>query len=948
MYKSGLLAVVLGFVFSIHALGITASAGSLITGEVRDKKSGEAIIGATVQIENSSVATATDLDGKFSLRNIPIGKQTIVCRYLSYKTVRVPVNVKQGESIAGLEIEMEEDGVALNEVVVSTYRRNDTEMSLLEGMKAQVQVASGISSQQIAKTLDRDASEVVKRVPGISVIDDRFVVVRGLSQRYNNVWINGNSSPSLESDSRAFSFDMLPSSQIENMIIYKSPAPEIPADFAGGFIRISTKSLPLRNSIQIGYTTGFNTNTQFVKTRLNPGSTTDWLGFDLNKRPLSNGMPSHMDVTGSDPAEVTRLTRSFNNDWRVKSYYPIPDQRLSLTINRRFETEGGTDIGMTTYINYSNTYKTIQDITNARFGIYSSDSDKPVYLNDYVDNQYSNDVRLGAMHNWAFVFDGKNKLEFRNLFNMLGKNRLTERSGERNVSGLTYREETEMLYQSRLSYLGQLTGNHFLDEKKLHSLAWNMGYSYAYRIEPDRRIVVNQAGMSDGVDVSQLKVGNESIKRYFQSLSDHVFSGSVDYKGTVPMGEILSTVKGGLISEYRTRNYTPREFIYRYENLSLEERASYLYLPYEEMMSEDWLSVDKVFIDEITDKKNAYEAYNIYGAGYGAMELPMGKFNVYAGLRLEYNRLRMKWDKSQSASQVLMTSRNYTDLDLLPSVNATYNFDERNLLRLAYGRSLNRAEFREVSPAVYYDFDLFNEIGGNENLKTCKIDNLDFRYEFYPQRGEVISLGIFYKYFKNPIEWTFIDMGGSLRYNYENALSAQSFGAEVEIRKSLDFLGMRGLSLLLNATLIKSRVRFDESGIVKTEDREMQGQSPYIVNAGLYYQNEKWGLMSSLLYNRLGKRIIGIGKSNSTTHDVSVNIPDTYELPRNSLDFTVSKKFGKLVELKAGVKDIIGEKVVYKQYPQFYDAEGKLQKREQTTKSYKPGRSVSVGITFSF
>ena len=101
---------------------------------------------------------------------------------------------------------MEEDGVALNEVVVSTYRRNDTEMSLLEGMKAQVQVASGISSQQIAKTLDRDASEVVKRVPGISVIDDRFVVVRGLSQRYNNVWINGNSSPSLESDSRAFSF----------------------------------------------------------------------------------------------------------------------------------------------------------------------------------------------------------------------------------------------------------------------------------------------------------------------------------------------------------------------------------------------------------------------------------------------------------------------------------------------------------------------------------------------------------------------------------------------------------------------------------------------------------------------------------------------------------------------------------------------------------------------
>ena len=939
MGKSRLSVIVLSVILSIQLVDLWAATGS-ITGSVRDKKSGEAIIGATIQVENSSMATATDIDGRFSLKNLPTGGQVVVCRYLSYKTARVPVDVVAGEYVAPLVIELEEDGVALQEVVVSTYRRNDTEMSLLEGMKAQVQVASGISSQQIAKTLDRDASEVVKRVPGISILDNRFVVVRGLAQRYNNVWINGNTAPSLESDSRVFSFDMLPSSQIENMIIYKSPAPEIPADFAGGFIRIATKSLPLRNSVQVNYTTGFNINTQFVKTRLNPGSSTP---------PMTRGsMPQHMDLAGTDPSEVTRLTRSFNSDWRVKSFIPMPDQRLSLTVNRRFDTEGGTEIGMTTFINYSNTYKTIQDIVNARFGVYSSEADKPVYLDDYIDNQYSNDVRLGAMHNWSFVFSDRNKLEFRNLFNMLGKNRLTERTGVRNISSPFYREETEMLYQSRLTYLGQLAGNHFLDEHKSHSLSWNVGYSYAYKDEPDRRIIVNQAGMSENTDVSQLRVGNEEISRYFQSLSDHLFSGSVDYKGTVNIGTIRSTVKGGLMSEYRTRSYAPREFVYRYDNLTVAERQEYLYLPYEEMMSDEWLGADKVYIDEITQKTNAYDATNFYGAGYGAIELPFGRFNIYAGLRLEYNRLKITRDKSISAAQTLLTSRNYVDFDLLPSVNATYNFNEQHLLRLAYGRSLNRAEFREVSPAVYYDFDLFNEIGGNEDLKTCKIDNLDFRYEFYPERGEVVSVGLFYKYFRNPIEWTFIDMGGTLRYNYENALSAQSLGAEVEIRKSLDFMGMRNFSLLFNASFIMSNVRFDESGIIKTEDRPMQGQSPYIINAGLYYQSEKWGLMSSLLYNRLGKRIIGIGKSNSTNHDVSVNIPDTYEMPRNSLDFTISKKLGKLIELKAGVKDILAEKIVYKQFPQFYDAAGRLQKREQLTKSYRPGRSVSVGITFSF
>lgn len=947
MDKSRLLAIILGFIFSVQMIGAWASSGT-IEGIVKDKKSGEAIIGATVQIENTSMATASDIDGRFAFSNLPAGKQTIICRYLSYKTARIPVDMTTNGANTPLVIEMEEDGVALQEVVVATYRRHDTETALIEGMKAQVQVASGISSQQIAKTLDRDASEVVKRVPGISILDDRFVVVRGLAQRYNNVWINGNTAPSLESDSRVFSFDMLPSSQIENMIIYKSPAPEIPADFAGGFIRIATKSLPLRNSIQVNYTTGFNTNTQFTDTRLNPGSATDWLGFDVNKRPLPSGMPSHMDIAGSDASEVTRLTRSFNSDWRVKSFIPLPDQRLSLTVNRRFDTEGGTEIGMTTFINYSNTYKTIQDIVNARFGVYSSEADKPVYLDDYIDNQYSNDVRLGAMHNWSFIFSDRHKLEFRNLFNMLGKNRLTERSGVRNISSPFYREETEMLYQSRLTYLGQLAGNHFLDEHKAHALSWNVGYSYAYKDEPDRRIIVNQAGISEGADLSQVRVGNEEISRYFQTLNDHLFSGSVDYKGVVNIGPIGSTVKAGLMGEYRTRSYAPREFVYRYDNLTVAERQEYLYLPYEEMMSDEWLSADKVYIDEITQKTNAYDATNLYGAGYGAIELPFGQFNVYAGLRLEYNRLHLTRDKSMSASQTLLTSRNYIDLDLLPSVNATYNFNEQHLLRLAYGRSLNRAEFREVSPAVYYDFDLFNEIGGNEDLKTCNIDNLDFRYEFYPQRGELVSVGIFYKHFENPIEWTFIDMGGTLRYNYENALSAHSIGAEVEIRKSLDFVGMRGFSLLFNASLIKSTVRFDESGIIKTEDRPMQGQSPYIINAGLYYQNEKWGLMSSLLYNRLGKRIIGIGKSNSTTHDVSVNIPDTYEMPRNSLDFTVSKKFGKLIELKAGVKDILAEKIVYKQFPQFYDASGRLQEREQLTKSYRPGRSVSVGITFSF
>jgi outer membrane receptor protein involved in Fe transport len=246
---------------------------------------------------------------------------------------------------------------------------------------------------------------------------------------------------------------------------------------------------------------------------------------------------------------------------------------------------------------------------------------------------------------------------------------------------------------------------------------------------------------------------------------------------------------------------------------------------------------------------------------------------------------------------------------------------------------------------VYFDFDLFSEIGGNENLKTALIDNLDLRYEFYPALGETMSVGLFYKHFKNPIEWTYIDMGGSLRYNYENADRAESLGIELDLRKKLDFIGAPNFSLLLNAALIASNVRFKPGEIIAEPDRTMQGQSPYVVNAGLFYQSEKMRLNASLLYNRIGKRIVGLGKSNSIEHNINTLIPDSYEMPRNELDFTINKSIGKRIEIRCSVKDLFSEDVVYKQFPKF-EKDGAIYEREQITRRYNPGRSVSLGVSF--
>ncbi|MDR2936791.1 MAG: TonB-dependent receptor [Rikenellaceae bacterium] len=914
-----------------------------ISGTVRDAKTSEPVPGAVVFIKDIYKGSAADVNGNYSITGVPAGKQTLVFSLVSYRGEEMEIDV-QGD-MTGLDVRLEEEVTELGEVTVRVRRSSNTENAMVGTVRMAPQITNGISAAQIAKSPDRTASEVVKRVPGITIIDDRFIIVRGLSQRYNNAWINGLAVPSTETDSRAFSFDLIPGSQIDNLLVYKSPSPEVPGDFSGGFVKITTKSIPDENRVEIGYQTGFNVKTRFSDFRINPGSGTDFLGFDAGKRPLSGSFPAHLgNVT--DPAELTRLTRTgFNNDWRIKNSTPLPDQRLTLMVARRFETENGKTIGNITAVNYSNTFKTIEDIKNARYGIWSVDTDSPVHWNNYADNQYSNEVRTGAMHNWSFVPNSSNRIEFRNLFNLLGRNRLTERTGTSETSGIYYQKQTEMLYSSRLTYTGQFSGTH--DLERGGTFGWDAGYSYANRNEPDRRIAVYQAGIGSLADIPSVELRNDNIKRYFQTLDDHIVSAAANHKQPLHIGKFRPTLKTGLYGEFRTREYTPREFIYRYDKLSYDQRQAYLLLPFQEMLQEQYLGADKVYIDEITRKTDAYSAKVYYGAAYGALDIPAGDLNIYAGVRLESHTTELTYDRTNAGDQRLMTTRTVQELNLLPSINLTYKFNDKHQARAAYGRSVNRPELRELSPAVYYDFDLFSEIGGNPDLKTALVDNLDLRYEFYPENGETVSIGAFYKHFRNPIEWTFVDMGGTLRYMYENADRAVSWGFELDVRKKLDFLSLRNFSLVLNAAWIESNVTFRPGEVVSEPDRPMQGQSPYIVNAGLYYSSEKAGFDMALLYNRIGKRIVGLGKSNSINPDPNTLIPDSYEIPRNSLDFTVSKKISQRVELRASVKDIFSEDVVYKQFPHFVK-DGVAHERQQVTRRYNPSQSVSAGLSVKF
>ena len=253
-----------------------------------------------------------------------------------------------------------------------------------------------------------------------------------------------------------------------------------------------------------------------------------------------------------------------------------------------------------------------------------------------------------------------------------------------------------------------------------------------------------------------------------------------------------------------------------------------------------------------------------------------------------------------------------------------------------------------MSSSVYYDFDLASNVQGNTELKNCYIDNLDLRYEFYPSRGETVSLAVFYKRFDSPIEWTYTVAGGTdLVYSYKNAKSADSYGVELDIRKDLSFIGLRGLSWSFNGALIKSKVKFEEGA--KEENRPMQGQSPYLINTGFFYKNEPLQLDIALLYNRIGKRIVGVGRSEGTTgNDDNARVPHSYEMPRNTIDLSFAKKFGSHLELKLNVRDLLAERIYYKQFADVTYSDGTRRQVEEVSRCYRPGRNIGLQAVYKF
>jgi len=390
----------LGSLYLITLFSAFGQTGS-IKGTLRDAKTQESIIGASIVVEGTSLGAASDVEGQFTIHHVPVGNHSIVISSIGYSKKKIEnVTVENGNSSL-VNTSMEEESTLLVEgVTFQVTRLTSTDVSLIKDVKEAKAIVSAISGAQISKTQDRDASEVVRRIPGVTIFDNRFINVRGLSDRYNSVWLNDAASPSTEAEKKSFSFDIIPTSVIDRILVYKSPSPDLPGDFAGGAVKIYTRtSLPTNNFI-ITLSQGFRNGTTFNNLNYNTKSSTDFLGFDDGLRSIPTP-----DRIGSSLSSERAAATDFKNTWGINKMAARPDLRFSITKGSSFRILRKT-IESVSLLNYTNSYTV--------FNIARKDYDPDV---NWQDNQSTNQVRLGAMQNFGIRLNDKHKIEWRNMFN---------------------------------------------------------------------------------------------------------------------------------------------------------------------------------------------------------------------------------------------------------------------------------------------------------------------------------------------------------------------------------------------------------------------------------------------------------------------------------------------------------------------------------------------------
>lgn len=901
-------------------------------------KKNEPVINASVTLNGTQGGTKTSVDGTFTLTLSTDKKYTITISSVGYAAKELSdVEVKAGQ-VTDLEVVLDESSKnKLQDVVLRAPARRETTNAMIAFQKNTATVAQVVSAEAIRRSPDKNTGEVLKRVPGTSIQEGKYLVVRGLSDRYNQAMLNGTLLSSTEPDRKTFSFDIFPSAMVDNIIINKAFVPELPGEWAGGLVQVNTKDIPAAPFFTIQVGTGFNTQTIGKDFYTYKGGKIDWLGIDDGSRALPSGFPLKTAFHQLSPEEKTAWGKQFENVWSADK----TSSQVVPLLNRSFQLSGGFNkrigknnkLGAILALTYNESNRNLQ-YNNSIYGSFENNQASISF--DYKNNKYSQDVLWGALGNITLQLGSNHKISFKNILNINTTDYVIRRTGKDfendPINGENIRA-SEYAFKANTFFNTQLSGDHNFSKygAKLH---WYGSFNILDQYVPDqRRIQYNQdpgnASNPYLLLVSASQTSQKSGSRFYGFLNDYIYNAGGDLSKNFNLFKRTQTVKAGYMFQVKDRLFDSRPFsIY----LPSGFNAALQQLPESQVFNPENFGPGKFYFNEIFDSKYRYIANTILNAAFLQFDNQFGeKVRVVWGMRWENFDQLIGSVKTTDPRHV----RNIKD-DFLPGVNLTYKLDTKTNLRLTGSQTVIRPEFRELSPFAFFDFELGATVTGNKELSRTKVTNLDLRYEIYPKAGELLTVGVFYKYFNKPIELYFnqTGAGSSSTFNYINADKAEGYGAELEIRKKLDFIqGMKNFTIQGNVSYIYNRVRRDNAQL----NRPMQGQSPYLINLSLQYDVEKIGLNTTLLFNQIGRRILYVG---------GLEYPPVWEAPRPLVDLQIAKKvFKSKGEIRLNISDIFNKRAYF-----YHDLNenNKFDKNTKDAIAINRQYGTNVGLTFAY
>lgn len=902
-----------------------------IRGVIVTEDGGQPVPGARVFVRGLTEELTTDVEGVFEVE-LPSGVYdiSVLAEGFSIET-RKEITVPAGRATA-LELQLVPSSVALETFQVRAPRLVGGTADLLAEQKDAGAVASIIGAEQFARTADSSAADALKRVTGLSVVEDRFVYIRGMGERYSATELNGSSLPSPEPERRVVPLDLIPASLLDSVLIQKAYSPDKPGEFGGGVVVLRTRNYPetpllaikMKGAARVGTTGATGIGYQ--------GGEWDWLGFDDGTRALPDEVAAASDdqpllerdmfsELGYTAEELEAFGEALPNIWNVHERTIPPDTGLGISAGNKFDI-AGRPLGVLIAASWSRDYKWREP----HITIYNLGGGGELEEFHSYDFQTMNERVKGALlGNLYFSMVDDNWVADRFVLNRISDDMTRTYSGLNRDVGAPIRV-TRLQWVERQLLSNQVSGSHRIHPLADFTFEYRFQYARATRAEPDRREYRYDREEQDE-DVWIISDRPEGNYRLYSDLVDNHYDLQMDFKMPIPFAEDREGWAGGGFQVLRRdREVDTRRFKFKHKGGAASDADITSQDP-ESVFSPENIAPQNFQLEENTLETDNYFADQQIDAAYAMVDLPiLDWLRLVGGVRVERSQQSVTTFEPFNPDAVPVVA-GLDDTDVLFGANAKIDFTENMGLRVAGARTVNRPDFRELSEAVFFDVTGGRMVFGNPDLQRAVISHADLRWEWYPTPGETVSVGGFYKHLDDPIE-TIVVPSAQLSITYDNAEAADNVGAEVEVRKDFAFIAppLQDLSVSANATYIYSRVDLsDLEGEQTSKRRALQGQSPFLLNAMLSYDNVDIGLSVNLIYNVFARRIIEVG---------AAGMPDVYEMPFHLLDFTVSQELGKSgFSLKFAASNLI-------------DPEARVMQGDYETESYRSGRKFSLSLSW--